>query len=111
MTPLELRYALADSPLGLVLLAGTGRGLCWLGLGDDEARLLAELARDYPRATPLRDDAALAPAASAVVAYLAGGGPCADLPLDLPGTPFQRRVWGALRAIPYGETRTYAQVA
>lgn len=110
-TPVELRYAVAGSPLGLVLLAGTGRGLCWLGLGDDEAPLLAELARDYPCATPLRDAAALAPSASAVVAYLEGGGPCADLPLDLPGTPFQRRVWGALRAIPYGETRTYAQVA
>jgi O-6-methylguanine DNA methyltransferase len=107
----ELAAALAESPLGLVLIAATGRGICWLGLGDDLPRLERELRRDYPRAAVRRDDGALAAEAAAVRAYLEGRGPCAELPLDLPGTPFQRRVWAALCAIPYGETRTYGQIA
>jgi O-6-methylguanine DNA methyltransferase len=104
-------YTVFPSPLGLVLLAGSGRGLCWLGMGDDGAALEAELRRDYPRAAPVRDDRALAAEAAAVGAYLAGRGPCAGLPLDVAGTPFQLRVWEALRAVPYGETRTYGQIA
>jgi AraC family transcriptional regulator of adaptative response/methylated-DNA-[protein]-cysteine methyltransferase len=108
---LEITYGVAGSPLGHVLLARTARGVCWLGLGDDEAQLEAELRRDRPGATLRRDDQALTTETGAVRAYLAGAGPCAELPLDLRGTPFQRRVWAALRAIPYGETRTYGQIA
>jgi O-6-methylguanine DNA methyltransferase len=106
-----ITYAIVEGPLGRVLIARTALGVCWLGLGDDGAQLEAELRRDRRAATLLRDDSALAAEAAAVVAYLAGDGPCAELPLDLQGTPFQRRVWAALRAIPYGETRTYGQVA
>jgi AraC family transcriptional regulator of adaptative response/methylated-DNA-[protein]-cysteine methyltransferase len=43
--------------------------------------------------------------------YFAGRRRAFDLPLDYPGSPFQRRVWDALRRIPYGETRTYAELA
>lgn len=106
-----VRFACFASPLGLVLAARGERGLCWLGLGDDPAALEAELRADLPGAAARRDDAALAGEAAAILAYLGGRGPCAGLPLDLGGTPFQRRVWGALRAIPYGETRTYGQIA
>jgi AraC family transcriptional regulator of adaptative response/methylated-DNA-[protein]-cysteine methyltransferase len=108
---MEIIYAIVDSALGLALIARTARGVCWLGLGDDGAQLEAELRRDRPGAALRRDDGALAAEAAAVRAYLAGDGPCAELPLDLQGTPFQRRVWAALRAIPYGETRTYGQIA
>jgi O-6-methylguanine DNA methyltransferase len=107
---MQLTYALTDSPLGRVLLASTARGICWLGLGDDSV-LEDELRRDHPGASLRRDDEALGAAIAAVVAYLEGAGPCAELPLDLRGTPFQQKVWGALRAIPYGETRTYGQIA
>jgi O-6-methylguanine DNA methyltransferase len=100
-----------ESPLGLVLVAATSRGVCWLGMGDAAPALEAELRGDLPRAAALRDDRGLAAEAAAVGAYLDGGGPCADLPLDLAGTPFQLRVWEALRAIPYGETRTYGAIA
>lgn len=103
-------YTLFEGPLGLVLVARTARGVCWLGLGDEAAALEAELRADLPGAAA-RDDEAMAREAGALSAYLRGGGPCAELPLDLGGTPFQRRVWDALRAIPYGETRTYGQVA
>jgi AraC family transcriptional regulator, regulatory protein of adaptative response / methylated-DNA-[protein]-cysteine methyltransferase len=106
-----LRYAILESTLGLALLAARGRGVCWLGLGDEAGFLEAELRRDLPREAPVRDDAALAAEAAAIRAYLAGAGPCAELPLDLRGTPFQLRVWAALRAIPHGETRSYGQLA
>lgn len=108
---MQLTYAIVESPLGLVLLASTGRGLCWLGLGDRVEDLEAELRRDRPEVTSTRDDVALAVEAAAFLAYLEGRGPCPDLPLDVAGTPFQRRVWAAVRAIPFGETRTYGQIA
>jgi O-6-methylguanine DNA methyltransferase len=108
---LEITYGIVESSMGLALIARTARGVCWLGLGDDGAALEAELRRDRPGAQLRHDDGALAAEGAAVAAYLAGDGPCAELPLDLPGTPFQRRVWEALRAIPYGETRTYGQIA
>ncbi|NTU81786.1 MAG: methylated-DNA--[protein]-cysteine S-methyltransferase [Chloroflexales bacterium] len=111
LTPQQIAYAIFDSPFGRVLAAATERGLCLVGLGEDDAALEAELRADYPRAALRRDDGALAGAAEALAAYLAGHGPCADLPLDAPGTPFQRRVWAALCAIPCGETRTYGQIA
>jgi O-6-methylguanine DNA methyltransferase len=111
MTTSQISYATLVSPLGLVLLGATPRGLCWLGLGDAEGELLAELRSDY-RGAPVGPDAAtLRDASAAVLAYLAGDGPCAELALDVAGTPFQLRVWAALRAIPYGETRTYGQLA
>jgi len=106
-----ISYGIVEGPLGLMLLGATARGLCWLGLSDDGAALLAELQGDYPRASVAPDERALREAADAVLAYLAGQGPCAELPLELPGTPFQRRVWSELGAIPYGETRSYGTLA
>lgn len=104
-------YTIVDSPLGRLLAASSARGLCLVGLADDDAGLERELHRAYPQAQLRRDDGGLAAIAAALTAYLVGRGPCPELPLDLPGTPFQRRVWEALRAIPYGETRSYRQIA
>jgi O-6-methylguanine DNA methyltransferase len=53
----------------------------------------------------------LGPWVAAIVRYLEGDLPHLDLPLDVRGTAFQRRVWQELQAIPFGETRTYGQVA
>jgi O-6-methylguanine DNA methyltransferase len=58
-----------------------------------------------------RDDAALEGWAGALQRNLEGSEPDLDLPLDIRATSFQRRVWEALRAIPYGETRTYGEIA
>lgn len=108
---MELAYTIFASPLGRVLAAATGDGLCFVGLGADDATLEAALRTDYAQAALRRDDGALAAVVAALSAYLAGAGPCAELALAVTGTPFQRRVWAALRAIPYGETRTYGQLA
>lgn len=106
-----IAYTIFGSPLGLVLAAATERGLCMVGLGEDAGALEAELRADFPGAALARDDAGLAWAAQGLGAYLDGRGDCDHLPVDAPGTPFQRRVWEALRTIPYGETRTYGQIA
>ncbi len=108
---MDIDYTIAGSPLGWLLVAATARGLCRVAFGEDVAALESELHRAFPQARIVRDDARLAAIATGLTSYLEGRGPCPDAPLDLPGTPFQRRVWEALRAIPYGETRTYGQIA
>lgn len=57
------------------------------------------------------DEMRVKPYADGIVAYLTGGRRDFDLPLDIAGTPFQEAVWQALVAIPYGETRTYSEIA
>jgi AraC family transcriptional regulator of adaptative response/methylated-DNA-[protein]-cysteine methyltransferase len=110
-TGVTLRYTVVETVAGPLLVAATDRGLCAAWFGRDDATLARELAREYPSATVLRADRALAPMAAAVRSHLASGAPLARIPLDLGGTPFARAVWASLQAIPYGETRTYAEVA
>ncbi len=106
-----IRYTLADSPLGRLLVARTERGVCAIRMGEDDGELLDGLAREFPAATLQRDDPGMAETVSAIANYLAGQQPALDLPLDVRATAFQRRVWEALQAIPYGETRSYRQIA
>lgn len=106
-----LRYALTDSPVGRVLLAATDRGLCYLSLGDTVKGLEADLRAAFPGAAVRRADDELKEWAERVRRHLAGELPDPAVPLDARGTAFQRRVWDALVAIPYGETRSYKQVA
>lgn len=107
----SIRYVLMDTAVGRMLLAATERGLCAAWFGGSDAALERELAAEFPRADRRRDDAALARMAAAVRRHLEEGAPLAQLPLDVGGTPFERAVWNTLRAIPYGQTRTYAEVA
>ena len=105
-------YAIVDSPLGRLLVAATKAGICFVSLGDDDNTLVAVLEDEFPAAESLiRDDAGVAPGLRTLIAYLAGETPHIDLPLDVQATAFQRRVWQELIAIPYGETRTYSEIA
>jgi AraC family transcriptional regulator, regulatory protein of adaptative response / methylated-DNA-[protein]-cysteine methyltransferase len=106
-----VRYTTAATPLGRLLVGATDRGVCAVSLGNDDARQVAALRREYPAAAVERNDAALAPAARTILAYLDGRRPRLEVPLDIRATAFQGRVWDALRAIPYGSTRSYAEVA
>ncbi|HEV2311147.1 MAG TPA: methylated-DNA--[protein]-cysteine S-methyltransferase [Acidimicrobiia bacterium] len=106
-----IAYAVADSPLGALLVAATERGLCKIDVGDDAAALEADLAEEFHRAHLVRDDAGLAAIVEDVVARIDGRDPVDNLPLDVLGTAFQRRVWEELRRIPVGEVRTYGEVA
>ena len=104
-------YTIAPSPLGALLVATTDRGLCKVDIGDDEPTLEAALAREFHQAVRRRDDEGLASLVEVVLARIEGRAPARDLPLDVRGTAFQRRVWEELRRIPLGETRTYGEVA
>jgi len=113
----EIAYAIADSALGRLLVAGTSRGICFAAMGDADPALVAELRADYPRASirvydPNRpDDARIGRWADALANYVAGRGTMPTPPMDIHGTPFQFSVWEQLRAIPTGETRSYSEIA
>jgi AraC family transcriptional regulator of adaptative response/methylated-DNA-[protein]-cysteine methyltransferase len=106
-----IRYATAPCDLGRVLLAATDKGVCAVSLADTDGDLRDFLRGEFPAATLTRDDAGLAHWLAELLRHLAGGAPHLELPLDVRATAFQRRVWEALRRIPYGETRTYQEVA
>jgi len=108
---MSIKYAIVDSPLGRLLVGATTRGVCAVAMGTSDAELERAIAREYPAASIAKDDGVLARWTSDIVAHLAGRRPRLDLPLDVQATSFQWQVWEALRAIPYGETRTYGQVA
>ena len=92
-------------------MAATARGVCAVRLGDSAAALAAGLEREFHAAALTRSDRALAPLVARLLAFLDGTHPALEVALDLRATPFQRRVWEALRAIPRGETRSYAAIA
>jgi AraC family transcriptional regulator of adaptative response/methylated-DNA-[protein]-cysteine methyltransferase len=106
-----IHYTIADSALGRLLVAATGKGICFVSLGDDDTALLADLRKDYPAAQIEPDGRELQPWVRAIVEYLSGRPAPLDLPLDVQATAFQRRVWRELQAIPYGSTRTYGDIA
>lgn len=108
---LAITYGIVASSLGRVLVAQTARGVCSVTLGAADHELEHALAKEFPAATRLRDDVAVASWAGAVVDAINGQGQRPDIPLDLRGTAFRMRVWRALQQIPPGQTRSYAEVA
>ena len=110
-TGIALRYAIVGSPLGRLLVAATERGVCAVQMGSSDRDLERALAREFPKASLVRDPGGLAQWTAAILGHLAGRQPRLDLPLDVRATAFQWQVWTALAAIPPGETRSYADVA
>ena len=102
-----IRWTVAETSLGPLLVAATDCGLCRVSFEDDEVALHAR----FPAADIERGGAALAQLATRVVAAMESPERDHDLPLDVQGTAFQEAVWQALRAIPPGETRSYAEIA
>lgn len=104
-------FTIADSPLGRLLLAATTRGVCRVMIGDRDRGLEKDLREEYPNAAVRRNDNILSAQVRTLLEHLQGKSPHVELPLDVRATAFQWRVWRHLQAIPYGETRTYQQVA
>ena len=104
-------HTVVTSPLGWLLVAATGLGVCAVKLGDEPAPLAEELFMEFPAAKHLREEDRLQLWVGEILVYLEGRQPGLDLPLDVRATVFQRRVWQLLQAIPYGETRTYQEIA
>jgi AraC family transcriptional regulator of adaptative response/methylated-DNA-[protein]-cysteine methyltransferase len=124
MTPLQYRrggqgvaitYATVESPLGLLAIGATDRGICFVQFGESEEDLSAALRREYPaaRIAPMPDPhpPEFARWIEALNEHLAGTRPRLDLPLDVRATAFQMRVWNYLQSIPYGEVQSYTEVA
>jgi AraC family transcriptional regulator of adaptative response/methylated-DNA-[protein]-cysteine methyltransferase len=107
----KIRYTLVSCPLGRLLLAATERGVCAVCIGDEDGPLEAALRAEYPAAEVRRNDDGLNPWADDLLSHLDGRLPHLNLPIDVRATAFQRRVWQELLAIPYGDTRTYAEIA
>jgi len=108
---MRISFTICQSTMGRLLVAATNRGISAVGLGDDDAYLLAALHKQYPHAEICRDSGEHSKWVSAIVRHLAGSNPQLDLPADVVATAFQRRVWEALRSIPLGATRTYSELA
>jgi AraC family transcriptional regulator of adaptative response/methylated-DNA-[protein]-cysteine methyltransferase len=110
-TGMEIRYAVAKSSLGNVLVAATERGISAVYLGENEKALVKELREEYPRAVIQPSPGEHEKWIREIVKRVEGDPPSLELPLDVQATAFQRRVWQELQKIPLGVTRTYSQVA
>ena len=108
---LAITYTTFGSPLGPVLLAVTARGVCKVSLGANAGQLEAELRAEFSAAVIERGDKRLRPYTRRISRYLSGGNADLDLPLDIRATAFQRKVWNIVKAIPYGATRSYSEIA
>ena len=105
-------YACCRTPVGSLHLFSSSKGLVKLAL-PDEPRSEAEgyVRRVLGAVTMGEDEAAHELALTELTAYFAGTGRAFSVPLDPRGTPFQRLAWDAVAAVPYGETRSYSQIA
>jgi AraC family transcriptional regulator, regulatory protein of adaptative response / methylated-DNA-[protein]-cysteine methyltransferase len=110
---LRIEYALANSPVGRLLVAATSRGVCAVYLGDSgsDRALVGALAGEYPSADLSQANGGVRRWIDVILQHLDGKQLHLDLPIDVKATAFQHRVWQQLRAIPYGETRSYREIA
>jgi AraC family transcriptional regulator of adaptative response/methylated-DNA-[protein]-cysteine methyltransferase len=102
-----IRWTVAETSLGSLLIAATDRGLCRVSFDEGETALKAR----FPRADIQPGGKALAALARRVVAEVEHPERDQDLPMDVRGTAFQEAVWQALLAIPAGESLSYAELA
>lgn len=106
-----IRYTIADSPFGRLLIAATDKGVCAIQFADSDEELEQGLKHEFPFAVRRRDDAAMQSWKRDLLRQMRGQKLHATLPLDIQATAFQRRVWTYLQSIPFGSTRSYGQVA
>ncbi len=111
----EISYLIISTALGLLMIAATDHGLCFVQFGESEIELQEALRNEYPKASLQRAQESqpgqLQIWADTIRDYLSGKQPDLDLPPDIRATAFQTRVWNFLRSIPLGEVRSYADVA
>lgn len=108
---MNINYIITDCELGKLLVARTPRGICSVTFGDSVKELREGLLKEYPNAEIAEGAENLKDAVEEILKYLAGKNRRFALHLDLLATAFQMQVWDFLRKIPYGETRSYSEVA
>jgi len=107
----QINYTIVGCALGRLLVAATEKGVCAVRLGDSDRKLEADFLSEYRSADVKRDSQALTPWVEQLLNHLEGKRPHLDLPLDIQATAFQWTVWEKLREIPYGDTRSYSEIA
>ncbi len=107
----DIRFAVGECSLGAILVARSERGVCAILMGDDPEALTRELQDRFPRANLIGGDKGFEQVVAQVVGFVEAPGAGLDLPLDVRGTAFQKRVWQALRRIPAGKTVSYTELA
>jgi AraC family transcriptional regulator of adaptative response/methylated-DNA-[protein]-cysteine methyltransferase len=107
----EIRFAVGQSSLGAILVASSRKGVASILIGDDPDALVRNLQDRFPKARLVGGDRDYEALVARVVGLVEAPGLGLDLPLDVRGTAFQRRVWRVLRAIPAGQTLSYAELA
>ena len=110
----RIEYVTARTSLGTLLVAATERGVCAVTLGDDATALEAALEREYPAATRTRVNSATSPLGgwvAEIAAAVDGERAQPDVPIDVQASAFQWKVWRELQKIPFGETRSYREIA
>ncbi|MDP9159866.1 MAG: bifunctional DNA-binding transcriptional regulator/O6-methylguanine-DNA methyltransferase Ada [Acidobacteriota bacterium] len=105
-----IRYTIAESPLGRMLVAATDKGICAIQFGDSDEELEQGFKHEFPFAIRRRDDDGLGDWARDLVSQM-GTQSSSKLPLDIRATAFQSKVWTYLQTIPIGQTRSYTEVA
>jgi AraC family transcriptional regulator, regulatory protein of adaptative response / methylated-DNA-[protein]-cysteine methyltransferase len=110
-TGTSIRFAVGECSLGSILVAATDKGVCAILLGDEPEPLVRDLQDRFPRARLIGGDKGFEHLVATVVGFVEAPALGLDLPLDVRGTAFQRRVWQALREIPAGSTASYAGIA
>jgi AraC family transcriptional regulator of adaptative response/methylated-DNA-[protein]-cysteine methyltransferase len=111
MPPGEIAFATGKSTLGTVLVARSARGVCAILIGSKAGELTVDLATRFPENPLAQDDRKLNGDLRKILRFIENPTTGLDLELDIHGTAFQRRVWGALCGIPAGCTVTYAALA
>ena len=107
----EIRFAVGECSLGSVLVAASKKGVCAISLGDDAESLVRGLQDKFPRAHLIGGNEEFERLVAMVVGFVETPALGLDLPLDIRGTAFQRRVWQALQEIPAGSTASYSDIA
>jgi len=111
----KIAYAICETALGLILMAATRRGVCYIHFGDNRNSLLDELSKEYPHAeispTSPANNPQLDLWIEALNRHLSHNAERPDIPLHLNGTAFQMRVWRFLMSVPEGEVRSYKELA
>ncbi|MGV2904752.1 bifunctional transcriptional activator/DNA repair enzyme AdaA [Achromobacter sp. AGC25] len=107
----DIRFAVAQCSLGALLVAASSTGICEIALDADPEQLVRNLQDRFKAARLIGADTEFEAWVAAVVGFVEDPSRGLELPLDVRGTAFQRRVWEALRDIPAGTTATYTDIA
>jgi AraC family transcriptional regulator of adaptative response/methylated-DNA-[protein]-cysteine methyltransferase len=107
----EIRFAVGQCSLGAILVASTRKGVVSILIDDDPDALVRALQDRFPNAQLVGADGEYEQLVARIVGLVESPGVNVNLPLDVRGTVFQRKVWQALRKIPTGKTASYADIA